>query len=289
MQQLAGQLNELCASAPYRIGWSVRHFPSGWSANREGDTVFPSMSTRKVAILMQTFKGVNEGRFSLEQPIRLDKVNQDSGGVFQYLSRGLNITLHDALVMMIIVSDNTCTSHVASLVGLDKVNALCKSVGMKGTSHRQNVPPDDQPRNPDPSSTNATTPNDQVLLLDLIVEGVDDKNVAAKLGCTSAQCQHALEIMSWQKSRSRIPCWLPEGTKVANKTGTHAGALADIGVIYQDGCPPYCLTIFTAGVPEAMPDGAPGVASCDQLMGKLSRLCWDTFTGATWKARVIPP
>lgn len=281
MNDLAQQLNQLCDAAPYNIGWSVKHFASGWTAHRNGDLVFPAMSTRKVAILMAMLKGVNAGRFSLEHTVRLDThVNQDSGGCFQYLSSGITITLQDALTMMIIVSDNTCTSYIASMVGLERVNRLCSEWGMTATSHRQNVPPDDQPRNPAPSSTNATTPNDQLILLEMIVRGSSDRAAAARLGCTPAQCQLALDIMSWQKSRNRIPCWLPEGTKVSNKTGTHAGAHADVGVVFRDDKPLYALTVFTAGVPAVMPNGDPGASSADYLMGRLSRQCWDSFTSA---------
>lgn len=278
MATLADRLNVRCDSVPFRVGWNVQHLPSGFSAQRDGDVVFPSTSTRKVAILMTALKGVNEGRFALGQQVRLDKhVNQDAGGCFQHLSRGITITFQDALVMMIIVSDNTCTSHVAGMVGLENVNALCQSLGMERTSHRQGVPPDDQPRDPDPSTTNATTPNDQALLLDVIVRGAGDPKTAGRLGCSPAQCRLALDIMSWQKFRNRIPSWLPYGTKVANKTGTHEGTQADVGVVFENGSPLYILTLFTSGVPAVMPDGAPGGATADLLMGRLSRDCWDAF------------
>ena len=68
---------------------------------------------------------------------------------------------------MIIVSDNTCTGTVADMVGLDQVNALCRSIGMKGTTHRYGIPPNYLNRNHPLKATNTTTPADVGLLLDL--------------------------------------------------------------------------------------------------------------------------
>jgi hypothetical protein len=44
--------------------------------------------------------------------------------------------------------------------------------------------------------TNATTPADVGLLLELILAGSRDADAAAKLGCTPALCRLALDILS---------------------------------------------------------------------------------------------
>ena len=54
------------------------------------------------------------------------------------------------------------------------------------------------------------------------------------------------------------------------KTGT-----TTIGIVYKDGAPLFILTAYTEHVPEALPDGTPGFAAANQLIGKLARLCWD--------------
>jgi beta-lactamase class A len=60
-----------------------------------------------VAILMALLKGVNEGRFRLDQPVVIEeKYQQNNSGTFQHLSPGFTITLRDAAYMMSIVSDN---------------------------------------------------------------------------------------------------------------------------------------------------------------------------------------
>ncbi len=51
----------------------------------------------------------------------------------------------------------------------------------------------------------------------------------------------------------------------------------DAGIIYKDGQPLFILTAYTEAVPAELPDGTPGFAAAYQLMGRMSRLCWDAL------------
>jgi hypothetical protein len=57
-------------------------------------------------------------------------------GTFQSLTPALTINLRDAMVIMIIVSDSTCTGTVADMVGLDVINDFSQRIVVKGTTHR---------------------------------------------------------------------------------------------------------------------------------------------------------
>ena len=124
-------------------------------------------------------------------------------------------------------------------------------------------------------ASTTTTPNDQGLLLELILRGTTDAAVAARLGCTPELCRLGLDILSWQKMKTRLPSLLPLGTKVAHKTGTGARGIMDAGIIFKDGRPLCVLTVFTDHVPAALPDGTPGFAGAYQLIGRMARLCYD--------------
>jgi len=50
-----------------------------------------------------------------------------------------------------------------------------------------------------------TTPNDQGLLLELILKGTTEFRVAARLGSTPELCRLGLDILSWQKLKTRLP------------------------------------------------------------------------------------
>jgi beta-lactamase class A len=278
LSTLVADLNKLCDELPFHTGWYLKALRTGETAHRHGHEVVPSASTRKIAIMMAALKAVNEGKLSLEQPVTIQARYQDNdSGCFQHLRPGFTIQLYDALVMMIIVSDNTCTGMVADLVGLDQINALCRSIGMQGTTHRYGIPPGGMAGYRPAEATNATTPADVGLLLELILQGTHDPAAAARLGCTPALCQLGLDILSWQKLRNRLPARLPHGTKVAHKTGTSAGNQNDVGIIYQGEQPLFILTAYTDQLPLELPDGTPGYTAAIQLIGRLSRLCYDAL------------
>lgn len=278
LHTLSADLNKLCDELPFHTGWYLKALRTGETAHRHGHVVVPSASTRKIAIMMAALKAVHEGKLALEQPVTIQAKYQDNdSGCFQHLQPGFTIQLRDVLVMMIIVSDNTCTGTVADMVGLDQINALCQSIGMRGTTHRYGIPPGGMAGYRPAEATNATTPADVGLLLDLILQGTHDPAAAARLGCTPTLCQLGLDILSWQKLRNRLPARLPHGTKVAHKTGTTAQNQNDAGIIYQGEQPLFILTAYTDKVPLELPDGTPGYTAAIQLIGRLSRLCYDAL------------
>ena len=113
MDTLSKDLNKLCDRQPFETGWYLKNLATGETSHRNGEVVVPSGSTRKVAILMALLKGVNEGKFSLDQTITVEERYQmNNSGTFQHLQAGFTITLRDAAYMMIIVSDNTCTGTI---------------------------------------------------------------------------------------------------------------------------------------------------------------------------------
>ena len=195
------------------------------------------------------------------------------------LTPGFWITLRDALVMMIIVSDNTCTGMVVDLVGLENVQRYCDALGMKGTIHRYGVPPRLSVGHSLEQVT-TTTPNDQGLLLELILKGTTDAAVAKRLQCTRELCRLGLDILSWQRLKTRIPSQLPLGTRVAHKTGTGPRGYNDAGIVFKGDRALYILTAFTENVPAALADGTPGFAAAYQVIGRMARMAWDDLGGA---------
>jgi beta-lactamase class A len=275
MKDLVQRLNELCDATPFPTSWALEDLATRARADRFGDIPVPSASTRKISIMMAALAAVHAGKLTLDQRLTIEARYQDNdSGTFQHLTPGFWITLRDALVMMIIVSDNTCTGTVVDLVGLDAVQRYCESVGMTGTTHRFGIPPR-LGRNHTLDQVTTTTPNDQRLLLGLILQGTDDAAVAARLGGTPELCRLGLDILSWQKLKTRLPSLLPLGTKVAHKTGTGPRGYMDAGIIFKDGRPLCILTAYTEHVPEALADGTPGFAAAAQLIGRMARLCYD--------------
>lgn len=277
MQALVQQLHALCDALPFQTSWYLRDLSTGARADRLGDVPVPSASTRKISIMMAALHAVHAGKLALDQKVTIEARYQDNdSGTFQHLRPGFSITLRDALVMMIIVSDNACTGLVVDLVGLGELQRWCESAGMRGTVHRFGIPPR-LGRDHTLEQVTTTTPSDQGLLLEAILAGAGEAGAAARLGVTPELCRLALDILSWQKLKTRLPSRLPLGTKVAHKTGTGSRGFMDAGIVYRDGHPRFVLAIYTEHVPEALPDGTPGFTAAYELMGRMARLCWDTL------------
>ncbi len=276
MRDLLAELNAMCDRQPFSTNWFLKSLVTGETAERGGDEIVASASTRKTSIMMAALKEVHEGRFNLDDPVVMQaKYQNNSSGTFQHLTPGFTITFRDALVMMIIVSDNTCTGTVADMIGIDKLNEYCKSIGMTSTTHRYGLPP--IPLEDSLEAMTVTTANDQGLLLEMILDGVRCEQSAAKLGSTPELCKLGLDILSWQKLRTRLPSFLPQGTIVAHKTGTGPHNYNDAGIVFAGEKPLFILTAYTGHVPVEMEDGTPGFAQAAMHIGKMARACYDAL------------
>src|SRR6266513_230413 len=163
MRDLVVRLNELSDAQVFQTSWYVKDMTTGQRADRFGGVPVPSASTRKISIMMAALAAVHAGKLALDQKCTIEAKYQDNdSGTFQHLTPGFWITFRDALVMMIIVSDNTCTGTVVDLVGLDVVQRYCDALGMTGTKHRFGIPPK-LGRNHTLDQVTTTTPNDQGL------------------------------------------------------------------------------------------------------------------------------
>jgi beta-lactamase class A len=273
-------MHELCDPLPFQTSWYLKDWASGDTADRLGDVQVPSASTRKISIMMAALADVHAGKLALDQQVTIEARYQDNdSGTFQHLTPGFSITLRDALVMMIIVSDNTCTGLVCDLVGVPRIQAWCEGVGLTGTVHRFGIPPR-LGRDHTLEQVTVTTPNDQGLLLELILRGTTDAAVARRLGSTPELCRLGLDILSWQKLKTRLPSRLPLNAKVAHKTGTGSRGFMDAGIVFKDDRPLFILTAYTEHVPVELPDGTPGFAAAYQVIGRMARLAWDALGAA---------
>ena len=112
MRELVRRMHALCDEQPFHTGWYLQDLSSGDGADRAGDVVVPSASTRKISVMMAALKAVRDGRLSLEQPVAIEAKYQDNdSGTFQHLTPGFALTFRDALVMMIIVVVDAAGHH----------------------------------------------------------------------------------------------------------------------------------------------------------------------------------
>jgi beta-lactamase class A len=281
MDRLAARLATICREQPFTTRWYVKDVATGRVAHHEGDVPAPSASTRKTSILMAALAAVHAERLRLDEPVVIEaRLQKDvASGTYRYMTPGCIIPFRDALVNMIITSDNVCTQAVLERLGADTMTGYCHGIGMVGTHHRGLIPPLGIAWDHPPDAVATTTQADQVLLLDLILRGTENEAVADRLGSSMELCRLAIDILSWQILRNLIPSLLPYGTKVAHKTGRGRRGRMDAGIVFDGGRPLFILAAATDKVPETMPDGLPGDAASFATIGRIARACWDELRG----------
>ena len=277
-EDLVRRLNAICEAMPFTTTWTVLACADGAQASRDGALVVPSASTRKTSILMHALGRVAAGTLDLQESCVVEaRLQKDvASGTYQHMTPGVALPLRDALVNMIITSDNVCTQLVLERLDREALNAWCRRIGMVGTTHRANIPPAGLGWDHPLEATATTTSDDQVRLLDLIRRGAaGEAEATGLLGVPQALCQLGLDILSWQRLRNLIPSLLPASTRVAHKTGRDARGRSDAGIVFRDGRPLFILAAYADRVPEVMPDGLPGFAAAYATVGRLARACWD--------------
>lgn len=96
---------------------------------------FPSASTVKLWVLRELFERAEAGSLDLDT----DVVEMRAGdrvigsGVLKDLTPGFRVSLRDAAVLMVTVSDNTATNLLIARLGTRSINAAARRAGYAGT------------------------------------------------------------------------------------------------------------------------------------------------------------
>ncbi|MDR0807831.1 MAG: class A beta-lactamase-related serine hydrolase [Gemmobacter sp.] len=273
------RFESIAHAQPFTLTYRIEALDgSGRGWGKGADLVQPSASTRKVGIMMYALGAARAGRIDLSKKLTITAALQDgiNSGTYQYMSPGTEYSLRDAIVNMIITSDNVSTQLVLMEVGgADKVTAWANGIGMTGTKLRGLVPNPTLPWDHAPNEVAVTCPADQALLLRRIVKGMTDEAEAKALGVASEECIKGLEIMSWQRLRGMIPFLLPSDTRIDNKTGRSRRGRSDVGVVWKDGKPLFAIAAYADWVPDTLPDGLPGQSGAYLSIAKLTRAAWE--------------
>jgi beta-lactamase class A len=279
-RDLEAQLQSLSKGQGFDLYWHVRLVGSGEELTRGGDVVLPSASVRKISVMMAALHAAAQGRLDLDQPVTIKKELQEGirSGVCQYMTPGLTFPMRDAILQMIITSDNICTYEVMKGLEISEFTNYCRRIGMTETTHRTRLPPVGLPADHTLDTVTTTTARDQVLLLRLILDGANADPAATELlGVDAENCAMALRFLTWQRFRSMIPGYLPTLTTVANKTGWGERGWMDAGIVFKDETPLYIMSVTSDEVPKVLPDGLPGRVAATRVMAELSRACWDAL------------
>lgn len=131
-------LSAAVARFPGKMTAYVKHLPSGQEASAAQDEPMHALSVIKLAVLAKAYEMVEKGALNLDARVVLKSSDLLGGsGIFQFHAPGLNPTIRDLLIQMVITSDNTATDMVLMRVGgVDELNSWLAKRGFKMRMHR---------------------------------------------------------------------------------------------------------------------------------------------------------
>src|SRR5256885_10374043 len=118
----------------------AKNLDTGQTYSYNGDERVRTASTIKIAVMIEVWARIAEGKAKWSDELVLTKAARYAGsGILPELGDGLRLTLQDCVRLMMTLSDNTATNMVldylstASTPGTDAVNARMNSLGFKAT------------------------------------------------------------------------------------------------------------------------------------------------------------
>src|SRR5205807_2354427 len=118
----------------------AKNLDTGAAYTFNGDERVRTASTIKIAVMIEVFARVAEGKAKWTDELVLTKAARFSGsGILPELGDGLRLTLQDCVRLMMTLSDNTATNMVLdylssnSTPGTDSVNDRMNLLGFKAT------------------------------------------------------------------------------------------------------------------------------------------------------------
>ena len=276
------------ARFPGKAGVWVKHLTLGEEAAVRGDETFNSASVIKIPVAVLAFRMADKGELSLAQRITISASDVRGGsGIFRYHDPGLQPTLRDVLLQMIITSDNTATDlAIAKVGGVDRVNAWLREAGYgDGLKLTQTTGDLFAKYRALPQGTNSNektnadrtywlgemTPHATGRMLEAI-QRCSDGSAGASPIATQASCADMMRMMRAQQSGARrLPHFL--GVAVAHKTGDFPPVLAnDVGIVFARSGP-IVISFFTNAI-----EGPYGEA--EDRIGRIAQLIVGYFDGS---------
>jgi len=302
LQRLEKQIRDVFIGTDGEVGISILHVETGRELAINGDTLFPMASAFKVPILVEVLSQVREGKFGLDDEIRIGKSDQHlgSGFISELTAPGIVLSVRNLINMMMLISDNSATDLLLAKVGAERVNARLRGLGIEKMSVNrpcQKLIMDalgmdyakyghltlDEFAAAHLEGEGPGTPEEHKKAIVSFSADLQDQSTPKAMTALlakifrkeildQASCDLVLDIMlKCTTGEGRIKGGLPPGTPVAHKTGTIAGTVDDCGVIYlPDGQGHIILTVWTKnflGPTEEV----------EAIIAKIARFVYDYF------------
>ncbi len=238
---LSDRLQPLISAHPGLVSASVKHLGNGQEFHFEADRPMPTASLIKLPLMVSAYGKIARGELQLGQRIVLredDKV-PGSGILTDHFSAGTDLSLRDAIHLMIVFSDNTATNLVVDQVGLRHLNDDMEGLGLSQTRMNSKVYRRIDSVDPERSERfglGSTTSREMVRLLELL-----ERSELHGSDACAAMKEHLLVC----DDKTKILRRLPEGVRAAHKSGEVSASRTEAGIIYS-ASGPIALAVLTS-------------------------------------------
>ena len=212
-----------------KVSLYAKNLDTGATYDLGGDDRVSTASTIKIAIMVEAFARVNEGKAKWTDELVLTKEKKVGGsGILEEFADGLHLTFRDAVTLMMIMSDNTATNLVIDVLTADAVNARMESLGFKETRLMRRVfgggeSLEGKKEESKRFGLGRTTPREMVALLEKLERGEVVSPAASK---------EMLELMKREQGTNGL--WREEWrVPKATKSGALDALRSNIGIIYH--------------------------------------------------------
>ncbi|MES3033463.1 MAG: serine hydrolase [Gemmatimonadota bacterium] len=213
------------------------------------DSLVHAASTMKVPVMIALAQAADRGVLRLDDPVpltnrfasivdgspyTLDRADDSDDAV--YARVGERVPIRWLATRMITHSSNLATNTLLTVVRADSVTALTRTLGTTRMLVRRGV--EDTPAF-NAGLNNVTTANDLAALLVAI---------ATDRAASQQSCGWMRDVLFAQVFNTAIPAGLPQGTRVAHKTGDITRVEHDAALVYPARGAPYVLVVLTSGI-----------------------------------------
>ncbi|WP_158857703.1 serine hydrolase [Lunatibacter salilacus] len=228
--------------------------------------VFHAASTMKTPVMIEIYKQAAEGSFDLSDSIpiinefksiydgslyAMDLGVDSQEGLYNQI--GQKTTIYELMYQMITKSSNLATNILIEKVDAKKVTQTMRDLGAADIEVLRGV--EDQ-KAYDADMSNTVTAFDLMVILEAIASGKAVNQEASS---------HMLVILSDQYFNDLIPKYLPEGVKVAHKTGSITGVQHDSAIVELADGNRYVLVILSKNLTD-VPKGKEAIAQISKLI-----------------------
>ena len=238
-----------------------------------GHALFHAASTMKTPVMIELYRQARDGRFDLDDSIRVKNdfqsivdgrsyalTPEDDSYEALYDHLGEKRPIRTLMRKMITASSNLATNLLVEKVGARNVTRTMRRYGADGIQVRRGVE-DIAAYNQD--LNNQTSAHDLMVIFERIARG----NAVSKQAS-----QDMLEILKEQEYNDMIPARLPDSVAVAHKTGWITGLQHDVGIVFVPGGPTYVVVLLSQNLDDEDAGGA--------AFAQVSRMMFDAMVRA---------